>query len=143
MRGLAALGVDLPADAFAYRTAVKEALARAREHMDARRFRFGPGHVHDSNKQKQAALRSGYDASAQHARLVGTLCPSVVARYAQRGEPPLFELHRTSRTRPTKSPTPKPSTAAPTPSPSTNERVTIGIFSNPAPEISAQMNEPH
>ena len=141
MRGLAALGVDLPADAFAYRTAVKEALARTREHMDARRFRFGPGHVHV--QQKQAALRSGYDASAQHARLVGTLCPSVVARYAQRGEPPLFELHRTSRTRPTKSPTPKPSTAAPTPSPSTNERVAIGDFSNPAPEISAQMNEPH
>ena len=45
MRGLAALGVDLPADAFAYRTAVKEALARTREHMDARQFRFGPGHV--------------------------------------------------------------------------------------------------
>ena len=88
--------------------------------MDARRFRFGPGHVHV--QQKQAALRSGYDASAQHARLVGTLCPSVVARYAQRGEPPLFELHRTSRTRPTKSPTPKPSTAAPTPSSSPSSR---------------------
>ena len=95
MRGLAALGVDLPADAFAYRTAVKEALARTREHMDARQFRFGPGHVHNSRKQQ--ALHTVAPAARTHethADLVRTLCPSVVARYEQPGPPPYFELHR-------------------------------------------------
>ena len=93
--GLAALGVDLPADAFQYRTEVKDALAFAKQHVDSQQFRFGPGHVHNSRKQQ--ALHTVAPAArtiGMHADLVRRLCPSVVARYEQPGPPPYFELHR-------------------------------------------------
>ena len=53
----------------------------AGEHRDARRFRCGPGHVHDSNKQKQAALRSGHDMQRLQERLVS------IAKVVSKGQP--------------------------------------------------------